>query len=188
MNNYSSLIDLILISIDEVIKTKKKCSFGDVVYEVFTKYPKHFCIPDYPNWPDTLKLDRKLRNLRSDRLITGSPGTFYTLTRLGKEKLRELKEVTNPSLETIDNLTRNPSLGLLKEVEKSSDFKAYLSQMETFKPSNMTIRAIIRFTLETPKKVVINQLQFLKKTAHKENRTDLENFLSLYINFIQETN
>lgn len=183
--NTYSLEDLILIGIDAVVKKKHKCSYGDLINELFSEHPNKFSIADYPKWPDTLKLDRPLRYLRSDRLIIGSPVTFYSLTPLGKEKIRFLNNKHFLAKENSNKPTRSPSLIFLKELENSEDFKNYLSNQEDFKPNNMKIRAITRFTLETPKKVVLDHLRFLKKTARREKRGTLENFVITYINYIE---
>lgn len=180
-----SLEDLILIGIDTVVKKKNKCSYGDLINELFSKYPNTFSIADYPKWPDTLKLDRPLRSLRGDRLIIGSPVTFYSITPLGKEKVRFLNNKRFPVKDKPSKPTRSPSLTFLKELENSDDFKDFASNKEDFKPNNMKIRALTRFTLETPKKVVLDHLLFLKKTAHREKRGTLEDFLITYINYIE---
>ncbi|MCJ7804242.1 hypothetical protein MUP35_00705 [Patescibacteria group bacterium] len=187
--NTYSLEELILLGIQNTIEKKKKCSYGDLINELFSKYPGIFSIADYLKWPDTLKLDRPLRSLRSDRLITGSPITFYSLTPLGQEKTRQLKKRNDFSVEySLNKPTRSPSLTLLKELEDSEDFKNYVSDRGNFKPNKMKIRALTRFTLETPKKVVLGHLSFLKKVSHKEKKKDLEEFLTTYINYIKGTN
>lgn len=180
-----SLEDLILIGLDTVVKKKKKCSYGDLISELFLKFPNIFSITDYPKWPDTLKLDRPLRSLRSDRLITGSPITFYSLTPLGKEKVRFLNKIHFSTKEKSNKPTRSPSLTFLKELENSEDFKDFLSDKETFKPNNMKIRALTRFTLETPKKIVLSHLIFLKRISHREKKRTLEDYLTTYINYIE---
>lgn len=180
--------DLLLLGINSVIKKKKKCSYGDLIKEVFSKYPSLFSIADYPKWPDSLKLDRPLRELRGEGLITGSPTTFYSLTSLGREKLRLLSDRHSLIIQKTKKPTRSPSLSILNELEKSEEFRVFLSDRENFKPNNMKIRALMRFTLETPRKIVLAHLDFLKRTAHKEMKVDLENFLITYINYIKEIN
>ena len=177
--------DLLILGIDSVIKKKKKCSFGDLIKEVFSKYPKLFSIADYPKWPDSLKLDRPLRSLRSEGFITGSPTTFYSLTALGREKIRALKDKIFLSAGEKRKPTRSPSLSILTELEKGEEFEAYLSDRQSFKPNNMKIRALLRFTLETPRKIVIAHLNFLRRIAHKVKKSDLEFFLTTYINYIK---
>lgn len=187
INTYS-LEELILLGMQELIEKKKKCSYGDLIHKLFSKYPGIFSIADYPKWPDTLKLDRPLRSLRSDRLITGSPITFYSLTLLGQERIRQLKRRNDLVMEySIKKPTRSPSLTFLKEIENSEDFKSYISDIKNFKPNNMKVRALMRFTLDTPKKIVLNHLSFLKKVTHKEKKKSLGEFLATYISYIDKT-
>ncbi|MBI4039625.1 hypothetical protein HY388_02250 [Candidatus Daviesbacteria bacterium] len=181
----NTLDDLLLLCISDILGKKQKCSYGNLVKKASTKYPEVFSLSDYPKWPDSLKLDRPLRQLRSERLITGSPTTFYSLTSLGKEKVRFLNNKRFPVKDNTSRPTRSPSLTFLKELENSDDFKDFASNKEDFKPNNMKIRALTRFTLETPKKVILDHLLFLKKTAHREKKGTLEDFLITYINYIE---
>jgi len=76
---------LILFSIYSVTSNKEKCNFERLVKECFTLSPEIFSFSKYSQWPDSLKLDRQLRTLRKRKLITGSPKTSFSLTKLGKK-------------------------------------------------------------------------------------------------------
>ena len=78
------ITDLILFGINSVIENKEKCTFERLIKECFTLFPETFCFSKYPQWPDSLKLDRRLRTLRKRKLITGDPKTSFSLTKLGK--------------------------------------------------------------------------------------------------------
>ena len=79
------ITNLILFSINSIIENKEKCTFERLIKECFTFFPKAFGFSHYPQWPDSLKLDRQLRTLRKRKLITGSPKTQFSLTKLGKK-------------------------------------------------------------------------------------------------------
>jgi len=66
-------------------ENKEKCTFERLIKECFTLFPETFSFPKYPQWPDSLKLDRQLRTLRKRKLITGNPRTYFSLTKLGKK-------------------------------------------------------------------------------------------------------
>ena len=66
-------------------ENKEKCTFERLIKECFTLFPETFSFPKYPQWPDSLKLDRQLRTLRKRKLITGNPRTYFSLTRPGKK-------------------------------------------------------------------------------------------------------
>lgn len=76
---------LILLAIDSASKGNKKCTFEKLVKECFELSPQSFSFSQYPNWPDSRKLDRPLRELRKKKLISGSPQTCFSLTKSGKE-------------------------------------------------------------------------------------------------------
>ena len=97
----AKITDLILFGINSVIEgdedksssspfaaareNKEKCTFERLIKECFTLFPETFSFPKYPQWPDSLKLDRQLRTLRKRKLITGNPRTYFSLTKLGKK-------------------------------------------------------------------------------------------------------
>ncbi len=78
------ITDLILFGINSIIENKEKCTFERLIKECFTLFPEIFSFSKYSQWPDSLKLDRRLRTLRKRKLITGDPKTSFFLTKLGK--------------------------------------------------------------------------------------------------------
>ena len=81
----AKITNLILFSINSIIENKEKCTFERLIKECFTLFPEIFSFLKYPQWPDSLKLDRQLRTLRKRKLITGDPKTSFSLTKLGKK-------------------------------------------------------------------------------------------------------
>jgi len=88
-----SINDLILFGIFSVAETSKKCSFEILTHKCFTLFPKIFTLQRYPEWPDTRKLDRPLRTLRDEKMITGSPKNLFSLTKRGKKRALEVASV-----------------------------------------------------------------------------------------------
>ena len=86
------ITDLILFGINFIIENKGKCTFERLIKECFTLFPKVFGFPQYPQWPDSLKLDRQLRTLRKRKLITGDPKTTFSLTKIGQKIAVELSK------------------------------------------------------------------------------------------------
>lgn len=68
----------------------EKCTFERLVRESFNLFPKAFCFSQFPEWPDSRKLDRPLRTLRKRKLIIGNPKTYFSLTKLGKKMAVEI--------------------------------------------------------------------------------------------------
>jgi len=67
------------------INNGEKCTLERLIKESFNLFPAAFCFSQYPEWPDSRKLDRPLRTLRKRKLITGNPKTYFYLTKLGKK-------------------------------------------------------------------------------------------------------
>ncbi len=82
--------ELILFCVRSIIKNKEKCTFERLVKESFILFPKIFRFFHLSQWPDSRKLDRPLRTLRKRKLITGSPKTFFSLTKSGKRIAEEI--------------------------------------------------------------------------------------------------
>lgn len=94
------ITDLILFGINSVIEKNEKCTpldskrltgctFERLIKECFTLFPRAFGFSQYPQWPDSRKLDRPLRLLRNKKLITGNPKTSFSLTKSGKKIAEE---------------------------------------------------------------------------------------------------
>ena len=81
--------ELILFCVHLIIRNKEKCTFQRLVKESFILFPEIFGFSHFAQWPDSRKLDRPLRTLRKRKLISGSPKTFFSLTKSGKRKAEE---------------------------------------------------------------------------------------------------
>ena len=85
-----SVNNLILFGIYSAAQNGKDCTFEQLVKKCFTLFPKAFNFSQYPNWPDARKLDRPLRTLRNQKLITGDPKTSFSLTKTGRKIALEI--------------------------------------------------------------------------------------------------
>ena len=80
-----SVNDLIIYGIYRISQGSEDCTFERLVKECFTLFSNVFSFVSYSNWPDSRKLDRPLRQLRKEKIITGDPKTSFILTKLGKD-------------------------------------------------------------------------------------------------------
>ena len=87
-----SINNLILFSIYSISAKRERCSFEELIKECFTLFSKVFSFSKYQKWPDSRKLDRPLRLLRRKKLITGSPKTYFSLTKSGKKLAEDMIE------------------------------------------------------------------------------------------------
>jgi hypothetical protein len=81
--------ELILLGIYLIVNNGEKCTLERLVKESFNLFPEAFCFSQYPEWPDSRKLDRPLRTLRKRKLIFGDPKTSFSLTKVGEKVATE---------------------------------------------------------------------------------------------------
>lgn len=86
------IADLILFSMYSLNLKKENCTFEKLVEECFMLFPKTFNFSEYPQWPDSRKLDRTLRTLRQKKLIKGDPQISYSLATLGEKKALAIEQ------------------------------------------------------------------------------------------------
>jgi len=85
--------NLLLFSISSVLDKKQKCTFERLVQECFSLFGEVFSFKTLPKWPDSRKLDRPLRTLRINKLITGDPQNFFSLTKTGKKSAEDIAKI-----------------------------------------------------------------------------------------------
>lgn len=83
---------LIIFSIYKIEK-KDNITFGKLVKECFTLFPKTFNLLEYPMWPDSRKLDRPIRSLKEKKIISENPNNNFSLTKLGEKKAIEVESL-----------------------------------------------------------------------------------------------
>lgn len=184
-----TLEELILVSLDSVLRKIKKCSYSNLVKECFTLFPEEFSLAEIPAWPDSLKLDRPLRQLRERGLIKGNPNTYYSLTKFGENLVQKIRQKV-PSDKIKDDTyktTRSPALQLFEKVKNSEDFKKFSKNKSHFKPSNMKIRGLVGFTLETPKRRVLSYLNYLHGQAINSQAKMLAEYFEKYISYFKKS-
>jgi hypothetical protein len=88
-----SINDLIVFSIYQVKEKKEKCTAERLIKECFVLFPRAFSFSQYPQWPDSRKIDRPLRSLRKDKMINGTPQADFSLTKEGEKRAGDLNKV-----------------------------------------------------------------------------------------------
>jgi hypothetical protein len=179
--------DLILFGIYSVLKNGEVCTFERLVAECFTKFPKVFAFKRYPNWPDALKFDRKLRTLREKGLIAGGVGGRYSpgelkLTPFGERKAKEVEDILSGKkiipYKKVKLKVRSIEEKLINYLKENEKVKEFLKNRKNFAISEAEFRDIIRCTLETPERVVKQNVAYLKNLVKNYNEKELLKFLS----------
>lgn len=183
-NTYQSIQvqRLIVFSIYSITKNNEECTFERLVKECFTLFPRKFGFYRYPEWPDSLRLDRQLRTLRTKGWITGNAGSTFSLTRFGEKIAKDvekvlLEEKSQPRLSK--KLVKGREAKLINQLKGSEIFLKFLSDKDRFQISENSLRRFLHCTLETPIRIIKQNLQYCKNLAEECGESELYQFLKV---------
>jgi len=172
--------NLIVLGIYSVTKNGEVCSFERLVKECFTLFPKAFAFSRYPEWPDSLKFDRQMRTLRERGWIVGGAKTTISLTKFGEKIAEETERMLAGSKlakEPNQEFPRGADTALIHSLKGSAAFKRFLRDRKRLSITEMELRALLRCTLETPERVVRQNLQYSRNLAGEYKEQELVDFL-----------
>jgi hypothetical protein len=173
---------LIVFGVYSVISQKEECTFERLVKECFTLFPEVFGMSRYPQWPDTLRFDRDLRTLRERGLITGNPKTSFSLTKFGERLAKETELfLKKGAVEKKESKIgkRGADINWITYLKKSEAFQRFLKEEKNFLITEMEFRNLMRCTLETPLRILKQNLQYSKNLAKEFKEPKLIEFLDV---------
>lgn len=181
--------DLITFAIYSISRNNETCTFERLVAECFTKFPKAFSFKRYPQWPDSLKFDRSLRTLRQKGLLIGGAGGSYSpgefqLTDFGTGKAKAIEKTllsgSNLNLKRkTDERPRSMDEKTLKYLKENILYKKYQNDPSNFIITESEFRSLLRCTLETPERIIKQNLIYYKNVAKSYCEVQILNFLEL---------
>lgn len=80
--------DLIIFTIYSL--PEKKLKFEDILNNCFKIFPDVVVFKDYPQWPDSRKIEWALERLRSKKNIAGGRRPGFFLTKKGEISAKEI--------------------------------------------------------------------------------------------------
>lgn len=79
------LDDLVLFAAKRILDSGEECTVERLVSECFTLFPKGFCLPRYPQWPDSARVNKSWWRCRTDKgWLVGSVKEGLRLTPAGE--------------------------------------------------------------------------------------------------------
>lgn len=183
MRNYTqfSLEELILVAVYSVRSRNEDCTFERLVSECFSLFPEKFSFSRYPQWPDSLKLDRPLRDLHVRKLLTGNRTVSFNLSPIGIKFCAKIS--SKLKINTIIQKPRSsPNEGrkekrILNRITQSDSFHEFIANTEGFKISDPQIRTLFLCTMETPAKVVLQNIKYVQDLAKELKDKKMYEFL-----------
>ncbi len=173
---------LIIFGIYSLIAKGEKCTFEKLIAECFNLFPKVFSLARYPQWPDSIKFDRPLRTLREKGLVIGNPRSLFSLTKFGEKVAKDTAKILQIGTQKKTSsyrMKRDAEVNLITTLGNSEAFQRFLKNREKFLITEMEIRNLLHCTLETPPRIVKQNLIYAKNLAEELDEKKLFEFLDL---------
>jgi len=174
---------LIIVGIYLINSRGEKCTFEKLIEECFRLFPKSFSFSRNPRWPDSLKFDRTLRKLREQGLVVGTPNTLFALTKFGQTIAQRTIQDLNAEqfIRTIKNIkpTRDGEINLIHNFKTNELFQRFLKDKKHFSITDMELRNLLHCTLETPLRIVKQNLSYIINLAKEFKEEELLQFLKI---------
>ena len=165
-----------------ILARKQQCTFEKLTVECYRRFPERFSLQGYPEYPDSARVNKSWLRCRTDHgwLLGNLKSSF----RLSPEGLAVAKSVrsrlsTGPfrakNLQRARERTRESAL--VAFVRGHPSFKRYLSSKKSFTPSRNELLALASCTLDTPPRVVNQNLIQLLHAARLIADKEVESFL-----------
>lgn len=184
----ASVQELMLFCIKSILKANETCTFERLVAECYTNFPKVFGFKRYPQWPDSLKLDRALRTLREKGYIVGgsggkhSPGNII-LTKFGEDIAVRCENFLygDNSQQKLRHPQKSPTRSidekLIDYMLNHQLFKRFKNEEKKLTLSEPEFRNFLRCTMESSNRVIKQNFEYFKNVANLFGENKLLDFL-----------
>lgn len=174
--------NLIIFGIYSIQSKDEKCTFERLVAECFDLFPRSFGFSRYPQWPDSLKFDRPLRTLREEGLIVGNSRGFFSLTKFGNKIAADTTKLLTTGVKNKIQplkMKRDAEINFINSLKMNGLYQKFLINKNTFVINDMEVRNLLHCTLETPIRIVKQNLVYAEKLSNEFNEKLLCQFLDL---------
>ena len=182
-SSYSAigLDQLLTHSVDSVLARGEDCTFENIVFECFMKFPKKFGFERFPHWPDSARVNKTWLRCRTDKgWIIGNVKAGFRLTPAGRivaaQVAKQLKN-RNGSTKAVTASTRSREAAAVKYIQDTTPYKSWQTNRDAFTMRFPEFVALLNATLETPRRVLRQNLNFYKESARAVSAETVRSFL-----------
>ena len=180
----TSIDELLAYAVGEVVATGEECTFERLVYECFSLFPNAFAMQRYPQWPDSVRVNKTWLRCRTDRgWIIGSVQEGFRLTERGAQAAAKVaralgKDSSTAILTREGNRARERHEGMLRHIRRQPSFSEYQANPDSFTLSDSGLRVLLHATLETPRRILRQNLRAYQNAAEAYRDEEVGAFLA----------
>ena len=181
----TSIDELLTYAVGQVTDAEEDCTFERLVYECFQLFPEQFRMQRYPDWPDSVRVNKTWLRCRTDRgWIVGSVQEGFRLTERGKRVTTKVaralgKENVPLPQPSEGGRARERYEAMLKYVRRQPTFQAYHASPASLELSDADLRVLLNGTLETPRRVLRQNLRAYQDAAQVYGDAEVSAFLNV---------
>lgn len=180
----TSIDELLTYAVGQVTDTGEECTFERLVYECFHLFPEQFRMQRYPDWPDSVRVNKTWLRCRTDRgWIIGSVQEGFRLTERGQRVAAKVARTLGKGEAALPQPSeggraRERYEAMLKYVRRQPAFQAYQASPASLELSDADLRVLLNGTLETPPRVLRQNLRAYQNAAQEYADEEVAAFLS----------
>lgn len=180
----TSIDELLTYAVGQVAEAGEECTFERLVYECFHLFPDKFSMQRYPEWPDSVRVNKTWLRCRTDRgWIVGSVQEGFRLSERGRQVATRVSHALgkgeSPRPEQNEGgRARERYEAMLKYVRRQQAFQTYQSAPDSLTLSDADLRVLFNGTLETPSRVLRQNLRAYQNAAQEYGDQEVTAFLN----------
>lgn len=188
----ASIDELLTYAVGQVTNAGEDCTFERLVYECFHLFPEQFRMQRYPEWPDSVRVNKTWLRCRTDRgWIIGSVQEGFRLTERGVHVAskvgRALGKTDTAMPQTGDaGKSRERYEAMLRHIRRQAAFQEYSADPATFTIAEPWLRVLLNGTLETPRRVLRQNLRAFQHAAVTYEDDEVAAFLGICDSILSE--
>ena len=181
---------LVVYASKKILDNGEECTFERLVYECFKLFPQKFAFMRYPDWPDSTRINKAWLRCRTDKgWLSGTVKEGFRITSSGeiiaKTTEKQLTGILGIRKTQIPKKSRERYEAILHHIKKSPEFIKY-NESENCDISLSELKSFLGGTLETPKRILIQNLNNYFQAATIYNDKSVFSFLKLCKNKIKQ--
>lgn len=175
--------DLVLYAAKRVLDSSEECTSERLVYECFTLFPKQFCLQRYPQWPDSARVNKSWWRCRTDKgWLAGSVQEGFRLTPKGGRVADQVAAKLSAGKGAKARPSQRPREryeAVLRYIRKNELFARFNADLGGFRLTEMEMRNFLGGTLETPVRVLRQNLHYYVDVAGEYGDKEVARFLAV---------
>ena len=180
----ASLNELVNYAIGIIGILNKEIIFEDIVVATYILFPKKFSLVGYNEYPDSVRTNRRIVDLRDRGFIVGSVAKGYKQTTKGQKEFERVdkifklgKSINTKSKRTGRKNERNRASRFIKHIKQSDAYKKFKPQNDVSNISEYEFRSLLMCPMESPPTALRQSLSELKQQVATIGNDEILEFL-----------